>query len=307
MRAIKILDDQVGVRLEWLRSFLAVKDSGSFTKAARSLYLSQPAVSTHIKELEGNLGSRLFEHVGTGIRVTRAGEAVAREARRILDGVRELKLAAAESEETVQGLISIGASTTPGNYLLPGLLSQFERDYPKAKVHFAIGNSGKILNLLRVNEIDLGVVGLEPDPAEYVSRRFVRDEVVPFVGTGHPLAKRRRVSVEDLRGHRFLVRERESATRRLFEAWLARRDLKSPVLELGCPETVKRVAAAGLGVGVLSRYAIEWERKQGRLVELKGVDLGLDRWLYTVHHRRKHLSRGIRCLLDALAAASEPG
>ncbi len=304
MRVIKILDEDVTVRIEWLRSFLAVRESGSFTKAARSLYVSQPAVSTHVRELERNLRTRLFEHVGNSIRPTRSGDAVAREARRILDGVRELKLAAADSEESVQGLVKIGASTTPGNYLLPARLARFERRYPRTRVHFTIGNSRKILDLLAVNEIDLGVVGLEPDPSEYVSRRFARDEIVPFASADHPLARKSRVSMADLAGERFVLREKESATRQLFDRWLGRHRLKGPVLELGCPETVKRAVAAGLGIGVLSRFAIEWEVKEGRLAGLRGVDLSIARWLYVVHHRRKHLGRALRALLDEIGAGA---
>jgi DNA-binding transcriptional LysR family regulator len=305
MRVIKILDEDVTVRIEWLRSFLAVRDSGSFTRAARALYLSQPAVSTHVRELEENLGTRLFEHVGNSIRLTRSGEAVARESRRILDGVRDLKAAAAESEESVHGLLRIGASTTPGNYLLPPRLARFERRYPRARVHFTIGNSQKILDLLAVNEVDFGVLGLEPDPSEYVSRRFARDEIVPFVAANHPLARKRRVAVARLVGERFVLREKESATRRLFDRWRGRHEMKGPVLELGCPETVKRAVAAGLGIGILSRAAIEWESKEGRLAELRGVDLAISRWLYVVHHRRKHLGRSLQALLDELTRDGE--
>jgi DNA-binding transcriptional LysR family regulator len=305
MTTIKILDAEVSVRIEWLRSFLAVTETGSFTRAARAVRRSQPAVSTHVRELETNLGARLFEHVGHGVRLTRSGEAVAREARRILDAVRDLRMAAADSAGTVQGLIKIGASTTPGNYFLPGLLARFERLYPRARTTFTIGNSAKILDLLRVNEIDLGVTGLEPDPSEFVSRKFARDEIVLFAAADHPLSRRRRVSLEDLSRERFLLREKESATRRVFEAWLARHKTPAPVMELGCPETVKRAAAAGLGVGVLSKHAIAWEVSQRRLAVLRGVDFRISRWLFTVVHRRKHVSRTIEGLLEVLGEAGD--
>src|SRR6185436_12981907 len=127
MTSIKLLDRDLPLKLEWLRSFLTVAEVQGFTKAARILHLSQPAVSTHIKELEENMGTRLFEHLGGRIRLSRAGEAAAREARKVLDGVRAFRDAVVESEQTVKGNLALGASTTPGNYLLLPLMGRFER------------------------------------------------------------------------------------------------------------------------------------------------------------------------------------
>ncbi len=300
MTTIKILDREAPLKIEWLRSFLAVMDLSSFTKAAKSLHLSQPAVSTHVRELEENLSTRLFEHVGNTIRLTRSGETVAREARRILDDVRELQLAVADSEGAVQGSVRIGASTTPGNYLLPERLAEFERRHPRARVLLSIGNSSKVLDLLSVNEVDLGVVGIEPDPAEFVSRPFARDEIVVFASARHPLAKKKRVPMADLARERFLLRELESATRQIFEGWRSSHRVAPEIMVLGCPETVKRATAAGLGVGVLSRHSIGWEVREGMLRELDVPSFPIRRWLYSVHHRRKHLSRALRALLEVL-------
>ncbi len=305
MTTIKILDREAPLKIEWLRSFLAVNDLASFTKAAKTLHLSQPAVSTHVRELEENLSTRLFEHVGNTIRLTRSGETVAREARRILDDVRELQLAVADSEGAVQGTVRIGASTTPGNYLLPERLAEFERRYPRARAALSIGNSGKVLDLLAVNEVDLGVVGIEPDPGEFVSRPFARDEIVVFAGAGRSLARKRKVSMGDLAKERFLLREQESATRQIFEGWRSTHRMSPEVMVLGCPETVKRATAAGLGVGILSRHSIEWEVKEGKLAELDVPSFPIRRWLFVVHHRRKHLSRALRALLEILENGSK--
>ncbi len=305
MKSIKKLDDDQPLRIDWLRSFLAVIETGGFTRAARSLRLSQPAVSTHVRELEKSLGSRLFEHVGGRVRVTRAGEAAAREARRLLEDVRELHRTVSESEAGVEGLVKIGASTTPGNYLLPVLLSRFEHKYPRARAVLSIGNSGRIMDLLRLNEVDLGVIGMEPEGEEFTSARFVEDEIVFFASPDHPLARRRKVALSDLVSQRLLLREQESATRKLVEGWFSRRRTPPDVVELGSPETVKRVAAAGMGIGVLSKYAIEWEVRLGQLAQLPVADFSLTRWLYVVHHRRKHLSRGIRALLEILTGGDK--
>jgi DNA-binding transcriptional LysR family regulator len=300
---IKILDGAPPVKVEWLRSLLAVVERGGFTKAARELHLSQPAVSTHLKELEGSLGVRLLDHVGGKIQLTRPGEAVLVEARRILEGVRALRDAAAESETAVAGLLRVGASTTPGNYLLPPLMGRFEREHPGARTALFIGNSAKVIDLLRGNEVDVGAVGFEPEAREFEARPFADDEIVLFASARHPLARKRRLRPEDLAKERFLVREPASATRRVGDAWLTKHDLRPPVMELGCPETIKRVAASGLGVGILSRHAISWEVKEGWLAELNVPDLPVRRSLYVVRHRRKHVTPAIRAFLALLGVS----
>jgi LysR family transcriptional regulator, low CO2-responsive transcriptional regulator len=295
--------DEAPLRIEWLRSFLAVADEGGFTRAARVIALSQPTVSTHVSDLEAALGVALFERVGPATRLTRSGEAVAGQARRVLQELRDLRAAAHDSEAGVQGPVAIGASTTPGNYLLPRLLGEFERANPRARANLTIGNTGKILDLLRANAVDLAVVGIEPDPGEFVTRAFKRDEIVVFSAKGHPLAGRGKVSLAALAKERFLLREPDSATRRIFETWRGRHGIHPPVMELGSPETVKRAVAAGLGVGILSRFALEGELKLGEVAVLDVPSFPIRRWLYLVRHRQKHVFRTLRSLLDLLEGA----
>src|SRR5437588_12637909 len=130
MQTIKLLDKELPVKLEWLRSFLAVAEYEGFTRAAKHLQLSQPAISTHIKELEENLKVQLFEKLGNRIRLSHSGEAVVGEARAIIQGVRHLRDMAQESETGIGGQLTVGASTTPGNYVLPRLLGELARPYP---------------------------------------------------------------------------------------------------------------------------------------------------------------------------------
>ncbi|HXG61031.1 MAG TPA: LysR family transcriptional regulator [Planctomycetota bacterium] len=304
MSTIKILDRDLPLRLEWLRSFLVVAETGGFSRAARELHLSQPAVWTHVRELEENLGTRLLEPVGGRARLTRAGETAAREARRLLEGVRAFREAVAEAETTVQGVLALGASTTPGNYLLPPVMQEFERRYPKARATLSIGNSAKIFDRLRSNEVDLGVVGIEPEGTEFAVVPLCEDELVLFASRRHPLARRREVSAEDWTRERLVVREPDSATRRLTDRLLARREARPPLMELGCPETVKRAVAAGLGIGVLSRFAIAGEVRHGELVELRAPGFPIRRKIYAAYPRRKHLTRLMTSFLELLEKAA---
>src|SRR6185503_8717930 len=170
MKPIKLLDKELPVKLEWLRSFLAVMEFDGFTKAAKHLQLSQPAVSTHIRELEQNLGVELFEKLGSRVRLSRAGEAIIGEARAIVQGVRHLRDMAAETETGVGGMLTVGASTTPGNYVLPRLLGEFERMYPAARTTLVIGNSSRVMERLLANQVDLGAVGIQPPADRFVSK-----------------------------------------------------------------------------------------------------------------------------------------
>ena len=300
MTIIKILDEALPLKIEWLRTFIAVADAAGYSKAARLLHRSQPAVSTHVKELEANLGSVLLETRGARTWMTPAGEIVRREAQQILEQAAGLVSAVQAAEQEPAGLVRIAASTTPANYLLPAAMVAFERRYPRARTALVAAASGRVLELVGANQADVGVVGLEPEDGQFVVEPFEHAELVLFGSAGDPLARARRVSVEALRGRRFLMREPGSATRRLGEAWLASNGLHPAVMELGSPETVKRAAAAGLGLGILSRFAVAWEVRQGRLAILRAPGLPVRRRLYAVRHRRKHVTRAIGSFLEAL-------
>jgi DNA-binding transcriptional LysR family regulator len=300
MTLIKILDNELPLKLEWLRTFVAVADTGGFSRAARRLRRSQPAVSTHVKELEANLGAVLFETRGSRTTMTPAGEIVRREAQQILDQAVDLVAAVHEAEKTVGGVVRLAASTTPASYVLPAAMVGFEDRFPGARTSLAVAPTGRVLELVRANQADLGIVGLEPKEDEFVATPFVRDELVLIASARDPLAGRRRVRTAELDGRRLLVREAGSATRRLGESWLSASGIHPAIMELGGPETVKRAVAAGLGIGILSRLAVEWEIEQGRLSILNAAGLPIRRHLYIVSHRKKRISRSIASFVEVL-------
>lgn len=300
MTAIKKSDKGFPLRLEWLRSFLAVAEKGGFTRAAPELNLSQPAVWTHVRELEKSLGIKLFDYIGGKARLTRGGEAAAAAARRLLEGVHAFQEAVAESESAVHGVLSLGASTTPGNYLLPPLMRAFERRYPRARTTLFIGNSAKVLQRLEASEVDLAVVGVRPEGGRFEAAALCDDEIVLFASRGHPAVRKRQVSRERLEDERLVVREADSATRRLTDALLLREGLRPSLMELGCPETVKKAVAAGLGLGVLSRFSVAPEIGRRELVEIRCPGFPIRRRLYVAHLRRRHPTRVRTSFLDLL-------
>ena len=129
------------------------------------------------------------------------------------------------------------------------------------------------------------------------------DEIVPFASARHRLAKMQRVPLEELVKERFIVREASSATRRMCDRLMARHAIHPTMMELGCPETLKRAVAAGLGVGLLSRFALGWEVDEGTLAVLRVPGFSLKRPIYAVHHRRKHLTRALKAFLELVESS----
>ncbi len=275
-----------------LRIFYTVAKAGSFSRASEELFISQPAVSIQVKALETTFGEPLIERSSRGLRLTEAGAAVFDHAQRIFN----ISDSMVEAVEDIKGLrggrLTIVSSTTPGDYLLPELIGRFKELYPMVNVELHITNTPGILRRLLQHEIDLGFVG---DPVEHEDLEvapFRRDEIVVFAQPDHPYVLADAVQASDLRNAAFIMREPGSATRKWAEESLRSHGIEVEVaMELGGNEAVKRAVAAGLGLGMLSRYALDAELASGSLAIANVPDLERERWLYLARHRQAHLTR----------------
>jgi DNA-binding transcriptional LysR family regulator len=185
------------------------------------------------------------------------------------------------------------------------MLAEFERLYPAVRTHLVIGNSARIIERLEANEVDLGAVGLQPSSDDFVIRPLCDDELVVFAPARHPLARRKtQIPLADLARERLILRESDSATRRLTEGWLASRKIAPSIMELGCPETVKRAVGAGLGIGILTRFSISPEAGERDFAVLRVPGFPIRRSLYMVHLRRKRLTRTMTAFLDLLKTST---
>jgi DNA-binding transcriptional LysR family regulator len=286
-----------------LKTFLAVRRHGSFTEAAREEFLTQPAISRRIRQLEAELGVRLFEQLGKSLHLTDAGRVLASEAEKLLGSIERSAEAVRAVRSVEHGSLRIGASSTPGFYLLPRIVGRFHRRFPGVDIGYAVENSLGIEERILRNELDLGFVGAHLSHADLRLDPVLEDEVVCFAHPSHPLARRARIDPKDLRGALWVVRERGSATRRLVEAWLAERGVRiERTIELGCPETVKALVAGGVGISAISIHGLR-ERSRGRLARLPVAGLRLRRPIYLVRHADKHVSPVMEAFLgDALPA-----
>jgi DNA-binding transcriptional LysR family regulator len=267
--------------LRALRTFLAVARHGNFTRAAKEVYLTQPAVSMQMRQLERSLGTPLFKKAGRDLKLTDAGEALREQALKVLAAARGAEEAVAAAVGLRRGRLAVGASTTPGIYLLPPLLAKFRSRFPGIAVTLSIGNTIAVGERVAMGELDLGFVGSQPETSEVAAEKLCDDELVVIGPPGV-----RSLTVDEFAVERFIHREEGSATRALTEAWFRKRGLEyRPAMELDSPEGVKRAVAAGLGVSVISRMAIEWELADRRLSVVRVPDFPIRRPLWRIVRR----------------------
>ncbi|MBI1733989.1 MAG: LysR family transcriptional regulator [Candidatus Rokubacteria bacterium] len=295
--------------LRQLEVFLAVSRDGSFSRAARTLGLSQPTLSEHVHELERELGRPLFVRRGRTIALTEAGRVFEPHAQRAVRTVADGRQAVMELDGLTRGALLIGAGTTPGIYVLPALLAEFRRRYPGIDVTLRIANSRVIEDQVRANQLDLGVVGGHGlAPGERCVAAGLVDELALIVAPRHPWARRREIAPERLGGQRVLIREPGSATREVMERALHGAGVTLPTtMELDHTEAIKQAVMAGLGVALVSVHAVRGElaTRRLRVVRLRG--LRIRRHFHVIHNDARALgasARAFTALLEAHARSA---
>jgi len=297
------------VDLRQLEIFVKVAEYGSFSRAAEALYLTQPTVSEHIRTLEDELGVRLLDRLGRGAAVTRGGLLLLSYAQRMLALSREARQAMDGFQGRMSGELLIGASTIPGEYVLPALIGRFKGKYPDISITLLIGDSQAVIDWVAEGRAELGVVGARPSVRSIEYKELMPDEVVVVVRGGHAWQGRKQIALEELREEPLLVRERGSGTRAALEAALAEigTDLGSfrIVGEMGSTQAIKQAVKAGVGVSLVSRRAVDEECRSGLLACVRVKDLKVTRAFHLATHRdrsRSPLADTFRVFLEAEVA-----
>jgi DNA-binding transcriptional LysR family regulator len=282
-----------------LHTFLAVGRRLSYTRAARELYLSQPAVSRRVHRLEEELGVELLEQIGKKLHLTTAGRTLVKEGEQLLGSIERVAEAVRAHHGGRQGSLRLGASTTPGFYLLPAILGRFTAASPAVELSFGIENSRRIEEKILRNELDLGFVGARLASDEVEHEELAEDEIVLFAAGAHPLARRSRLDLRALEGEIWVMREPRSATRRLVEERLAASGVRpARTITLGCPEAVKAVVRGGTGISFLSLAGLRDDFRAGRLRRLPVTGFRLRRPLYIARHRDKPIGPAMAAFLE---------
>ncbi|MBI4635643.1 MAG: LysR family transcriptional regulator [Candidatus Rokubacteria bacterium] len=282
--------------------FLAVARARSFRRAAEALHLSQPALSQHVAELETELSARLLDRLGRSVTLTEAGQLLEEHAQRLFATLTSAREAIGELQGLRRGSLLIGASTTPGIYVLPGVIGAFRQRYPGVDLRLRIANSRVIEERLRANELDLGVVGGHHlGPGEECLAAGLLDELMLLVPPSHPWARRREIPPERLAEQPLLVREEGSATRRVTERALERAGITFRIaMELDHIEAIKQAVMAGLGVAFLSIHAVRGEVATGRLQPLRLRGIRIQRHFHVIHSEARTLSPSARAFTALL-------
>lgn len=289
-----------------LQVFNAVAKHGSFTRAAEHLFMTQPAVTFQIKQLEEHYDTRLFERGHGRVSLTPAGEIVQAYAERILDLDAELESRVSELTDELAGTLTIGTSTTLAAYWLPCLLEQFKRKYPRVMPRVVVGNSQLTEDRVASRELDLGLIEIATDQVLVERRTLAHDELLVICQPAHPLAQFPMLSARDLLAHAFITRDPGNAVRVLaegfFEAAGIGMDELTICAELGSLASVKHFAAQGLGYAIASKAAIQRDLREQRLVAI-----ALEPKLYTpleiILPKDKFRSRLIMAFADHAAVA----
>lgn len=284
-----------------LQVFHSVARLLSFTKAAETLHMTQPAVTFQVRQLEEYFNTRLFDRTHNRISLTEAGERVFEYADKIFVLYSEMENAVRDLTGEVSGVLMIGASTTIAEYMLPALLGDFKAKYPDVNIRLQVANTDGIVSMIENNVIDLGVVEAPVTNKNLVVEKCRSDHMVLAVPPNHPLANEKSVPIARLTEFPYICREEGSGTREVMLEALAADGIDvnevNMVMELGSPEAVKGAVEADMGISILSRATINKELMLGTLVAID-LEHSIDRPFSFVHQKQKFRLRAMETLLE---------
>lgn len=299
--------------LRQLEVFVKVAELGSFSKAAEAVFLTQPTVSEHIRALEEELGVRLLDRFGRGAEPTKAGQLLLSYAQRILKLHSEARQALAQFQGRMAGELVVGASTIPGEYVLPRLIGRFKEKYPDISISLLIGDTQQALDWLLEGKVEVALVGAQIVQRSIEYTELMPDELVLVVSSTHPWHGKKTVTLDEVRTEPLIVRERGSGSRHALERALEEEGLDlgafRVVGEMGSTQAIKQAVKAGVGISLISKRAVEDECRANLLWCVKVKDLRFSRFFYLVTHRgrtRSPLAEAFRAFLQAESPGIRP-
>jgi DNA-binding transcriptional LysR family regulator len=294
--------------LYYLQTFHTVALERSFTRAARRLDLSQPAVSAHVRSLERYYGARLFEVRQRRTHLTPAGQALFAYTSRVFHLLDEADQVLEATRSGQLGLLRFGASTTLGNYLLPIVLGAYARAHPSVVLETVIGTSADVLGWLKSDRIQFGLVEAPLQDGEVEIQAIGQDELVLVASSEHDLARHASIPAAALARYPILRREPTSGTQQLVDTELTRHDASSPTLMvLGSTEALKQAVVAGVGVAWLPRLAVMHELARGELARVPVEGLRICRTQSLIRLRGAQLSSAAEALVAEVRRAFAVG
>lgn len=280
----------MNITFRQLEVFEVVARLLSYTKAAKELHLSQPAVSMQIKQLEDNTGLPLFEKLGRKIYLTEAGREMYHYCKTIAQQLDEAEEVLEQLKGLKLGRLKISVATT-ANAFVTHMLSKFNKRYEGVTVSLDVTNREQLLSQLADNDKDIVIMGRPPSNADLITEAFADNPLVVIAAPDHPLASSQPIPLSMLQDQTFVVREQGSGTRTAMQRFFDEHDLSiTSSMEMNENESIKQAVQAGMGLGVVSIHTIELELETKRLVILNVEDFPIMRHWYLVHRKEKRLS-----------------
>lgn len=292
------------MNLKQLEVFLAVAESGSFSRGAEATFITQSTVSQHIAALEHELGVKLLDRTGRGALLTEGGKLLLEHARRVVAGAREIEPAMRRFRGVEEAELRVGGSNIPGDHMIPEVLPLFLARHPGVRLTLLQGDSREILDKVAREEVEIGIIGSRFDDEGFAFTPLGRDEIRLIASSAHPLAGRGPVGIDVLARQQFIMREPGSGTARTIAHALAGAGVAPATLavraSLGSNEAVKHAVASGLGVSFLSEISVRKELGRGELVEVPVEGLKISRTFYLVQRDGRELSPAARAFADLM-------
>ncbi len=278
-----------------LRIFYAVARYKSFTRAAKELLLTQPAVSIQVQQLEEKYQIKLFDRVGKKVILTEGGKILFSYAASILDLSRQADSALQDLRGLKTGNLTIGAGLTLGAYYVPKIIERFSKKYPQISIQMRLSNSFQVIENILSFKDDLGFVARVHHQEKLAVIPFFRENLVLVTSSKHPVARKKTLSIHEIEDERFILRERGSATREVVEETLRKSHVAIRlVMELGSNEAIKAAVRAGLGMSIISSRVVVEEVRMKTVATHTFSDASIERDLFIVHHKEKYLSAPVR-------------
>ena len=284
-----------------LQVFYTVARLLSFTKAAETLHMTQPAVTFQVRQLEDHFNTRLFDRTHNRVGLTEAGRKTYEYAERIFELYAEMEDAVKELTGDVSGALTLGASTTIAEYMLPGLLKGFKQGYPEVNLRLKVSNSEGIVSMVENSMIDLGVVEAPVTNKNLLVEVCQVDQLVVAIPPSHQISEKESITMEEVLHFPFICREEGSGTREVIMEYITQMGLDrnelNVCMELGSPESIKGAVEAGMGISILSRTTLNKELALGSLLCVE-LDPPLERAFSFVRQRQKFRLRAMEELLN---------
>lgn len=289
------------MQYEELVTFVTLAEVRSFTKTAEKLLMSQPSVSLHIKNLEEEFQTKLFHRSPRFLKITQSGELLLERAKQITKIYEKAKEDILELQDSIKGKIKIGASFTIGEYILPSLLSELQRKYQDLEFEVMIGNTEEIIQLVRLLEVDIGLIEGQNNDKELHVVPFMQDELLIVASKGQPLVKKKTVRIEDLQNQAWVTREKGSGTRDYLHHVISSNGLRvKSMMTISSNQGIKEAVINGMGLSLLSRNCVkrDLEHQYLSIIKLRGQTF--QRTFSYIYSPLREKQKNVKAFIQAL-------